>query len=32
MKRPLTALAVIITAAAAGATWYSESSKPQRSG
>ncbi|MDH4556277.1 penicillin acylase family protein [Pseudomonas sp. BN417] len=32
MKRTLTALAVIIAAAAAGATWYSESSKPQRSG
>lgn len=32
MKRTLTALAVIIAAAAASATWYSESSKPQRSG
>ncbi|MDH4607868.1 penicillin acylase family protein [Pseudomonas sp. BN102] len=32
MKRTLTALAVIIAATAAGATWYSESSKPQRSG
>ncbi|WP_375740989.1 penicillin acylase family protein [Pseudomonas boanensis] len=32
MKRTLTTLAVIIAATAAGAAWYSESSKPQRSG
>ncbi|WP_342245036.1 penicillin acylase family protein [Pseudomonas sp. OTU5201] len=32
MKRTLTALAVIIAATAAGATWYSESKKPVRDG
>ncbi|WP_044871043.1 penicillin acylase family protein [Pseudomonas sp. LFM046] len=32
MKRTLTALAVIVAAAAAGAAWYSESKKPLRDG
>ncbi|MCO6056321.1 penicillin acylase family protein [Pseudomonas sp. MOB-449] len=32
MKRTLTALAVVIAAAAAGAAWYSESKKPLRDG
>ncbi len=32
MKRTLTALAVMIAAAAAGATWYSESGRPVRDG
>lgn len=32
MKRPLTALALIIAASAAGAYWYLDSKQPQRSG
>ncbi len=32
MKRTLTALAIVIAAAAGGAAWYSESKKPLRSG